>query len=142
MVQFIQSDGKPDPRTDRILRTVLDKGLALEGFPNHTVRVVWISNKESAEVNYQMKKKRTPGDVFSFPRAEHDMLGEVLISPQYARTISRKMGCDMNDLLVRWSVHGLFHILGYDHETPEDYSRMIQKEREVIMTTGREFTLP
>ncbi len=139
MVQFTRSDGNPGARTERILRTTLDKVLTLEGFPKHTVWVVWISNKESTEVNYQMKKKRTPGDVFSFPRAEREMLGEILIAPQYGRTMARKMGCDVNDLLLRWGVHGLFHLLGYDHETPDDYSHMIQKERRVISSVGREW---
>ena len=74
---------------------------------------------------YRMQDKST--DVLSFP-GDTGYLGDVLISTEtaYAQVLrSKSLDLDMN--LKRLALHGLLHLLGYDHETDDGEMRSIER---------------
>lgn len=75
-------------------------------------------------------------DVLAFPMMEDDedtmMLGDVVICPQVARNNARKLGHSLDRELQTLCVHGILHLLGYDHQGVEDGNRMEQRVEEVL----------
>jgi rRNA maturation RNase YbeY len=64
---------------------------------------------------------------------ESPMLGDVVISVNTALRESRELGENIEDTIVRLLVHGVLHLLGYDHEKSiHDAQRMEKEERRLI----------
>jgi probable rRNA maturation factor len=84
-------------------------------------------------LNAQHRGKYAPTDVLSYP-AEQDpttlepdeppYLGDVLIALPVAEQQARDAGHSRQDELNLLTVHGVLHLLGYDHETPDDQAQM------------------
>jgi probable rRNA maturation factor len=77
-----------------------------------------------------------PTDVLAFPMMEEDedsmMLGDVVMCPQVARNHARKLGHSLDRELETLCVHGILHLLGYDHQGVEDGKRMDRRVEEVL----------
>ncbi len=69
-------------------------------------------------------------DVLSFP-LEHG-LGEVWISPNVIQTNADKFGVSFDEELLRIAVHGILHLLGYDHKKPFDGKKKQTEEMYII----------
>lgn len=93
-------------------------------------------------LNREYRRKDRPTDVLSFPQADGEgpgraaLLGDVVISLDTARRQAREAGRPLNEELVRLLGHGLLHLLGYDHETPDDARRMAAAERRLLGGVG------
>lgn len=66
-------------------------------------------------------------DVLSFPSTSPGFLGDVAISSQRARMQARRFGHSTEDEMRILMLHGVLHLLGYDHET--DAGRMARAEK-------------
>ncbi|MEA2507402.1 MAG: putative rRNA maturation factor [Actinomycetota bacterium] len=77
-----------------------------------------------------------PTDVLAFPMMEEDedtmVLGDVVMCPQVARNNARKLGHSLDRELETLCVHGILHLLGYDHQGVEDGNRMERRLEEVL----------
>lgn len=97
---------------------------------------------ESHTLNRQYRGKDKPTDVLSFPLADElqpFLLGEVVISVETAARQAQRRGHTLREELQTLLVHGILHLLGYDHEVSRNEAiRMQKKEREVkaILTTA------
>ena len=82
----------------------------------------------------EYRGKNTPTDVLSFPlncdMIEHIPLGSIVISIDYIILNSKILGHSLNDELSLLFIHGLLHLLGYDHEV--DCGEMKAKEEALI----------
>ncbi len=67
-------------------------------------------------------------DVLSFNYDEPDLLGEIYISLQKAKVQAKEYGGTYRNEVRRLFVHGMFHLLGYDHETAKEANLMQKKE--------------
>lgn len=85
-------------------------------------------------LNLQFRRKNTPTDVLSFPSDEHDYLGDVVIAAGVARRQAKEAGHSLQTELRILALHGLLHLLGYDHETDE--GRMSRVERRLRAKGG------
>jgi len=63
-----------------------------------------------------------------------DLLGDIVISVETALRDAQSESIDLADEIIFLFIHGLLHLLGYDHENdiPEDAARMKAKEREIF----------
>lgn len=80
-----------------------------------------------------------PTDVLSFPLEgafEHTPLGSIIISADFVASKAEELGHTQDDELDLLFIHGLLHLMGYDHEC--DNGEMRAKEEALI----REFQLP
>ena len=86
------------------------------------------------ELNRRYRNRDTPTDVLSFPLADEvcpDLLGDVVISVDTLRRQARQRKRSVADELLRLLIHGILHLLGYDHEvSPAEARRMRRMERE------------
>src|SRR6266850_1774152 len=113
-----------------------------------TVRLV--SDAEIARMNETFRKKKGPTDVLSFPAAARprprslprattkregsEFLGDIAIAPATARRYARKHGRTLPGELRVLILHGVLHLLGYDHET--DRGEMDRVERRLRKRFG------
>ncbi|MDR2693263.1 MAG: rRNA maturation RNase YbeY [Chitinispirillales bacterium] len=91
--------------------------------------VILCSDYFIRKLNRQYRKKDKATDVLSFHIGDDDLLGEVYISLQRAAVQARRYGVSYEDELKRLLVHGLLHLMGYDHIKPADRSAMEERER-------------
>jgi probable rRNA maturation factor len=91
--------------------------------------VAVVSDMRVRALNREYRKKDTPTDVLSFPAADvtGDFLGDVVIAGGVARRQAREAGHSLQTELRILALHGLLHLLGYDHE--QDDGQMERLER-------------
>lgn len=85
-------------------------------------------------LNRQFRRKDAPTDVLSFPAEEPGQLGDVVIAAGVARRQARAAGHSLATELRILALHGLLHLLGYDHES--DDGRMERVERRLRRKGG------
>lgn len=109
------------------LRKVAEFVLEREGKKEEHISVALIGEAEMKRINRAYRGKEYAANVLSFP--EIDGLGEVLLCPRVISKDAKKYGILPELELVSMLVHGLLHLLGYDHEQGE-VGAGIMKEKE------------
>lgn len=101
-----------------------------------------VSVEEMAELNERFRGKQGPTDVLSFgcddPCAVIDvdepvMLGDVVIAPEIAESQALEYGHTVEEELNLLLVHGVLHLLGYEHDADEDAAAMQDRERVLLV---------
>ena len=103
------------------------------GLGPECVAVRLIGDAEMARLNETYRKRRGPTDVLSFPgtancakpgtlkqqarKAGGGFLGDIAIAPKVARRNAKSLGRQLPEELKVLILHGVLHLLGYDHET-------------------------
>lgn len=122
------------------------------GLNQSDVTVCLVSDKAMARLNQNFRKKKGPTDVLSFPAVARrkavrlprkiqaknsgkgEYLGDIAISPatarRYAKNNSRLLASELRVLIL----HGVLHLLGYDHET--DRGEMDEMEQRLRKRLG------
>lgn len=85
-------------------------------------------------LNKQFRRKDLATDVLSFPAGERGQLGDVVIAEGVARRQAKAAGHSLQTELRILALHGLLHLLGYDHES--DNGRMERVERRLRRKGG------
>jgi probable rRNA maturation factor len=85
-------------------------------------------------LNRQYRQKDRATDVLSFPSDERGFLGDVVIASGVAVRQARAAGHSLRTELRVLALHGLLHLLGYDHE--RDDGRMARLERRLRKRGG------
>ena len=110
---------------------------------NSEVSISFVTPEEIHELNREYRHIDRPTDVLSFPCDALDdefdsesenvfELGDVIIAPEIARAQSGEFGTTFSDEIILLMVHGLLHLIGYDHIDDEDAQKMESRERELI----------
>lgn len=88
------------------------------------------------KINLEYRSIDKATDVLSFPFENSPMapLGSIVISADYVKTLSHRLGHSNDDEFCLLFIHGLLHLLGYDHET--DKGEMRLKEEKIIEAFG------
>lgn len=100
--------------------------------PESSLSVVFTPDDFVADLNRQYRGIDAPTDVLSFTadqppvqeEGEPPYLGDLIIAYPYAAAQAEREGHVLNDSLALLVVHGTLHLLGYDHDTPENRARM------------------
>ena len=110
----------------------------LSSLSDKEVELLIVSNNEMQEINKEQRGIDKATDVLSFPYEDMPMspLGSIVISSDFVEEKALEFGHKSSDELSLLFIHGLLHILGYDHEV--DDGEMRQKEKELI----EKFALP
>jgi len=92
------------------------------------VNIVFVGIERISEYN-KYRNVSGPTDVLSFVYDSSELLGEIYICPQYVKENAKYFKVRFGEELVRVCVHGMLHLLGYDHETNElDAKKMFEKQ--------------
>ena len=81
---------------------------------------------------FYMLPQKGADDSFALPPDGVTRLGEVIISYPQAVEQAREQGHSTERELALLVIHGILHLLGYDHEEPEEESKMRERERELL----------
>lgn len=102
------------------------------------IELIITDSKEMREINKEHRNIDKDTDVLSFPYEEMPLspLGSIVVSSSYLEENSKEFGHSINDELALLFIHGVLHLLGYDHEI--DNGEMRAKEAELI----EKFDLP
>ncbi|WP_024790380.1 rRNA maturation RNase YbeY [Lebetimonas sp. JH292] len=102
------------------------------------IELILTDNNEIKALNKEYRKLDKPTDVLSFPLENIPgiPLGSIVISIDKAKEGSVNFGHSVDEEITLLFIHGLLHLLGYDHEI--DNGEMRQKEAEII----KKFNLP
>ena len=94
-----------------------------------------MTDQEIHTLNRQYRHKDKPTDVLSFPLADEvqpSLLGDVVISIETAARQARRRRHSLREEVQILLIHGILHLLGYDHEVSRGEAiRMHRKEREI-----------
>ena len=107
---------------------------------NGEMTITLVPPERIAQLNEEWMGLEGPTDVLSFPvdglvkeaRAEPILIGDVVICPEVARRAGDDLQSEL-DLLV---VHGVLHLLGHDHDTPEGADAMRAVEKAISGRAG------
>jgi len=126
--------------------------MRMEQLPEESeVAIVLIDNAEMARYNELYMGKEGPTDVLSFPiedgrpgePPQRDPegppvnLGDIFIAPDVVRANAERSGTDFQGELALMVVHGMLHLLGWDHQGDADAERMEARERDLLAVVGR-----
>lgn len=146
------ADEQSEPVDVAAIRDLVATVLSAEGCPPQTeVSVILVGDEEMAGYNRRFLDRTGPTDVISLPieelRPGHPpggsnggpppMLGDVILSPAYIKRQAEELGESFKDELALMVVHGVLHLLGYEHDTDEDARTMEQREAEILRSVGR-----
>jgi probable rRNA maturation factor len=123
-----------------VLGKKLGKLLQSLGLPDAELSVLFIGDRAMRTLNRTWRKKDRPTDVLSFPlqngqfaHIQPDMLGDIVISVPVAARQAEAAGHTLIIEIERLLVHGLLHLVGYDHEQGDrEARRMERKERQLL----------
>jgi len=110
-----------------------------QSLTDREIELIVTQNDTIAALNQEYRSKDTPTDVLSFPMenaAANMPLGSIVISADFVQEKANELGHGEKDELSLLFIHGLLHLLGYDHE--KDNGKMRKKEKEMI----ENFNLP
>ena len=93
-----------------------------------------ITNDETIHLlNKEYRQKDKPTDVLSFPMEDEVMLGDIVISLDTAKNQAQEREIGLDREIAFLFIHGLLHLLGYDHETSaEDEKEMFALQEEIL----------
>ena len=103
------------------------------------IELIIVNNDEIQELNKEHRSIDKPTDVLSFPlefEMENMPLGSIVISLDFVEEKAKEYSHTQEEEFSLLFIHGLLHLLGFDHEVDDGEHR--QKEEELI----KEFNLP
>jgi probable rRNA maturation factor len=131
--------GITDVLLERAARAALATIAALPS-GNYEIAVVLTDNAEMRTLNRTWRGKNAPTNVLSFPASEAlgevPFLGDVVLTYETSLKESREDNLTLSDHVSHLVVHGVLHLLGFDHQTEEEAERMEAIERKALATLG------
>ncbi len=119
-------------------------------YPEFDLGILLTTNKTIRHYNKTYRHKDKPTDVLSFPyypelkagdrinthTDEEKNLGDIIISLEYVQKDAPKWAHTFEERMRVLLVHGICHLLGYDHIKDEDYKVMKRKENAILKKLG------
>ncbi len=127
-----------------ILTTLSDQGLSLDS----DLTLVIGDDERLRSLNSEFLGNDKPTDVLAFPAGHvdpdtgHTYLGDIIISLPRAKTQALAAGHTISAELSLLTLHGLLHLLGYDHDLPEQKTKMWKVQNQTLDKLGLKISLP
>ena len=133
LVEAAAKDRLPKGLATR-LRARAVRALAAAGRARSELSIVLTGDREIHALNRIYRGVDKPTDVLSFQQDGETLLGDVVISVE---TAARRPKRGLEGELYHLLVHGLVHLLGYDHATRGEARRMFALERNIKARADR-----
>jgi len=136
---IFESDDQPDQ--EQLQNWV---NAALTGFNHDTEIVIRIVDEpESAQLNTQYRHKQGPTNILSFPfeappNIKLDLLGDLVVCAPVLKKEALEQQKQLSDHWAHIIVHGVLHLLGYDHIDEAEAELMENKEIAILNTLNIE----
>lgn len=100
---------------------------------NYEISLLITDDETIHQLNKEYRQKDRPTDVLSFPMEDDIMLGDIVISLDTAKKQALERDINVDREVAFLFIHGLLHLLGYDHETSaEDKKEMFALQEEIL----------
>lgn len=130
------------------IKHIVDTVLKGENREKKEVSLAFVGPRRIKEINRRYRKKNRVTDVLSFPESEVEMkefgigelqenksiLGEMVVCLKEVKKNSRRYKINFETELARVIIHGVLHLLGYDHEKSEEEKEKMQKKEEYYLS--------
>jgi probable rRNA maturation factor len=154
VVELLDETDSARPGDADLAQRVLGRAVELErrALPPSPITVyvslVLTDDAGIARLNRQYRGIDTPTDVLSFPQLDSPdrslerpagmplMLGDIVISLPQAESQAREYGHSRERELAFLLVHGLLHLLGFDHEVPDQAAAMETEQEIILLSLG------
>jgi|GEM_PF-366968 probable rRNA maturation factor len=150
------------PVSIKTLKSYINKMLNALGYKNYSVSVLLTTNKTIKKYNNKYRNKNTPTDILSFyykdykyniklaglrpagliksvlgpdnviTLQENKYLGDIIISLEYTKKTAHKFNRTYKQHLIALLAHGLVHLVGYTHNTDQEYTQMQKIENKLL----------
>jgi probable rRNA maturation factor len=133
-----------------LLEQLLNIASTVEPIPAGEIVLTFVDDEVICELNEQYRGIDKPTDVLSFSMSEQtdeepiivyenkpeEQLGDIVISAPAAKRQSEEYGHSLEREIGFLFIHGLLHLLGYDHQDEHAEQRMIQKQEQILQLAG------
>jgi probable rRNA maturation factor len=122
---IIESESAPisAAETRRLLRSLFKR----LNIPHRSVAVLYGADERIRGLNSRFRGVDRPTDVLSFPSGDYEHLGDIAISSEAVRRQARARGWSAPAETRSLLIHGILHLLGYDHETDDGEMEAMEK---------------
>ena len=121
---------------NRIFQTVSD----IPSCPSAEISLLFTSNKQMRLYNKRYRGIDSPTNVLSFPTSSspssESMLGDIALGLERIQTESKNLNISFEAHLTRMILHGTLHLLGFDHQNPQQTHDMEEKEQDMLAKLG------
>lgn len=87
--------------------------------------VVFLNEKSMRKINHQFRQKDKATDILSFASVDANSLGELLLCIPVLKAQAREHGLSLRREMSYMLIHGILHLLGYDHELSPQEERLM-----------------
>jgi probable rRNA maturation factor len=124
------------------------KKILLSIFPSRTIAfeisILLTGTKNMKKLNKKFRKINKDTDVLSFPAEEKNFfkkdlklkkkvyLGDIALSYQYIEATIKKQNTSFDDYFKKMLIHGVLHLIGYEHDSFTKYKKMNLLEQKII----------
>ncbi len=110
------------------------------GLPDAEVSLLFVNDAQIQALNRRYLRRDKPTNILAFPMREGEfstlhphLLGDLAISVETARRQMRRFGLDQMEMITLLMIHGILHLVGYEHEgTKKGSQEMASKQRELF----------
>ncbi|NEU32366.1 rRNA maturation RNase YbeY [bacterium LRH843] len=147
-VDFNDETGKVNEKHTELVTNIITKTAEVEGLTGEIeVSLTFVDEKTIQEINHEYRGKNQPTDVISFALNEGEdefeklpgmpnMLGDIIISVAHIEAQAEEYGHSFERELGFLTVHGMLHLLGYDHETEAEEKEMFSRQEDILTAYG------
>lgn len=113
----------------------------MEDQANVEVSIRIVDENESASLNEQWRNKKGPTNILSFlviEPSEQDplLVGDMVICAPLVNQEANEQNIDITEYWAHLTVHGCYHLLGYDHNTASEAQIMEKLETQILLDLG------
>lgn len=143
-IEIFNQVGEEIPELETVSK-VLYSAIEKEKLEGINFNLIIVDNEYIHELNKNYRNIDRETDVITFALEDDDtmvlpddirVLGDIYISIDRARSQAEEYGHSFLREICFLAVHGFYHLLGYDHMTPEDEKVMFGKQEEVLSAYG------
>ena len=97
------------------------------------IYITFISDYKMKKINNEYRQKNTSTDVLSFnyENSSNNVMGEILISMNYCKKNILKNKNSLSKEVIILSIHGILHLLGYDHDNLKNEKTMFELQEKL-----------
>lgn len=145
LVEIEYAEIEPDKQMEKTIYQVLETCFAKENLTKEQlyVNIILTNSKVIQQYNKKFRQIDRATDVLSFPMfergewkqevgQEQEVLGDLIISVEKVKEQAKEYGHSFERELAYMTVHGFYHLMGYDHMEEEDKKEMRQKEETIL----------
>ena len=108
----------------------------LAKYKDAEVSITLVNDKEIQKINTKYRKINKPTNVLSFELSDDVLLGDIFISLDTVMREAKNENISVPEHTAHMVVHGILHLLGYDHINDSDATKMQSKEISILGKLG------